>query len=65
MPGTTVAAFSRRHYVAIADAINGVRPHEHERLALRMTAESLAALFSEDNPRFKRERFLTACGIEG
>lgn len=32
--------------------------------AMREVANSLASVFQRDNPRFDRERFLKACGIE-
>jgi hypothetical protein len=56
MQSNTVAraAFSRQHYVAIADAISG-GPTESEII------DALCALFTEDNPRFDRDRFLAAC----
>jgi hypothetical protein len=31
--------------------------------ALRETAEGLATQFAYDNPRFDRDKFLTACGL--
>jgi hypothetical protein len=70
MPSTTVAAaFTRRHFEAVADAIDGAREGFEAdgacMFAVEVVADSLAALFAEDNPRFKRDRFLAACGIEG
>ena len=31
-------------------------------LEIRITADMVAGIFSDDNPRFNRSRFLTACG---
>lgn len=36
---------------------------ESERLLLLSTARDFADLFSQENPRFDREKFLTACGF--
>lgn len=70
MPAKTLAAaFTRRHYQAIADAIDSERARFDDdgacRFGVECAAESLAALFAEDNPRFDRARFMVACGIEG
>ena len=61
---------SKKHYEAIAGIVNGLpiaqptyprdpaillRSYRHE------LVEHLAAYFSDDNPRFDRERFITAC----
>jgi hypothetical protein len=69
MSTTTVSpAFSRRHYVAVADAIAGERAYLDEdgacQFGVESVAEALAALFTEDNARFDRKRFLAACGIQ-
>lgn len=32
--------------------------------AVEMIAEDLADLFAADNPRFDRDRFIEACGIQ-
>ena len=70
MSNTTVApAFTRRHYTAIADALSGVRDGFDEggacQFGVECTADALAALFAEDNPRFDNERFRAACGVVG
>jgi hypothetical protein len=70
MPQASLAAaFTRRHYTAIADAIDGERARFNDegacRFGVECVAEALAALFTEDNARFDRARFLSACGIEG
>jgi hypothetical protein len=69
MPSQTVTpAFSRRHYVAVADALQGARENYDEggavRFGVEVGAEAVAAMFAEDNPRFSTERFLQACGVE-
>ena len=46
--------FERRHYVAIADALAGSES----------VIDGLDRLFSRDNPRYERERFVRrACGL--
>lgn len=60
--------FTRRHYKAIAEIMAW-----NKRLAdqdetdsawiVSHTADDLADCFTEDNPRFDRERFLKACGL--
>jgi hypothetical protein len=51
---------SRKHYRAIATVI---RDSRMDALDKRLVAEALAAEFKQENPRFCRERFLTACGV--
>jgi hypothetical protein len=69
MPSMTVAPrFTRCHYTAVADAIYGTYDQLPPtpiawRFAAEQVAQSLAALFVEDNPRFDSQRFLAACGI--
>jgi hypothetical protein len=64
---------SRRDYEAVAAALreqvdawpsNGGEVVEIIRAVLANTAEGLADAFEEDNERFDRERFLSACGVE-
>lgn len=65
---------TKKHYEAIANIyrlqIQSARRHtrkEHreiEEYADTSTAKALADYFAQDNPRFDRERFLKACGIE-
>jgi hypothetical protein len=66
---TVTPAFSRRHYVAIADALEGAREHYDAggavRFGVEVAAEALVAMLGEDNPRFDAARFLAACGVEG
>ena len=60
--------FTRCHYVAVANIIahryrcfdaDSVGAH-----AVDWIADDFVELFAGDNPRFKREHFSTACGIE-
>jgi hypothetical protein len=66
---TVTPAFGRRHYVAIADVIDGLRASFDEggacQFGVECAADALAAMFAEDSPRFDNERFRTACGIVG
>jgi len=58
---------SRKDYVMIAAEIERKVRHWHGSdgaAALRDLARGLAADFKQDNVRFDRERFLTACGID-
>jgi hypothetical protein len=60
---------TRRDYVAIAAIIQDQRAnHAKDGLAVQYTlddiADDLARLMSRDNPRFDRERFLRAAGVE-
>jgi hypothetical protein len=62
---TVAPAFTRRHYVEIADAIEGIARFGDDagRLGAESVAVGLAALFAEDNPRFDSARFMAACGV--
>ena len=65
---------TKKHYVAIANIIrlnlrsagNHTRKEhrEIEAYADTSTAMQLADYFATDNPKFNRDTFLTACGIE-
>jgi len=57
----------RKDYVAIAEVLNGIIQQTDNYLEIetvRWVADDLAVLFAEGNPRFDRERFLTACGVK-
>jgi hypothetical protein len=54
---------TRKHYVAIALIIKQARS-QPTKINLTWAAQQLAYLFEQDNPRFDRDRFLTACGIK-
>lgn len=58
---------SRKDYEVVATEFigrmaNPTVPSE-SRQTLIALANSLADRFAEDNPRFDREKFLTACGV--
>lgn len=53
---------SRKDYRAIADAIRGVGGDYFIRLQI---ADRIADVLALDNPRFKRDVFLSACGVDG
>jgi hypothetical protein len=55
----------RRHFKAIADALNAVRPATGSTAEYYMWARTVAhftSMCASQNPNFKRDRFLTACG---
>ena len=52
---------SRRHFKALAERISSIND-----LTIRtIAAHAVAEACREFNPRFKLERFLHACGVEG
>ena len=53
---------SRKDYRAIADAIRSVDGSYLLRLTI---ADRIADVMASDNPRFKRDVFLSACGLDG
>ncbi len=57
---------SRKDYQAIADAIRPAvaasKAYSGEEMA-KIVAERIATALQEDNPRFKREVFMKACGL--
>ena len=65
---------TKKHYELIASNIREVYEYQKDndgrgskaikQGAIRVVADSLADSFAFDNPRFNRERFLTACGIK-
>jgi hypothetical protein len=52
--------YTRRHYVDIADTLTHI-VDKRERASQAMV---WCEKFSCDNARFKRDRFLAACGVE-
>lgn len=60
------AMFNRRHYRKIAEALAGVRPYQIGLVREEWDAVCRAFIrtFSEDNPRFDRERFLVWCNTK-
>lgn len=64
---------TRKHYRAIANIIKLERSTEFAINDINMdatldvlknVANNLAGYFEQDNPKFNRQRFLDACGIE-
>lgn len=51
---------SRKHFIAIATTVSAIAD-ENER---RKQAEFQADICAAQNPRFDRNRFLTACGVK-
>ena len=63
--------FQRRHYEAIAEVLKDVRDSADtlqlfppEIAALNGIITKTAEVFRRDNPRFDRDRFISACGLE-
>jgi len=57
---------TRKHYAAIAKVIArsvGNSTEMRERTAIASIVVGLADAFATDNPRFDRDKFLTACGF--
>ena len=58
---------TKHHYEIIARAIReeleGWVTDGDGAYAVRCVADQLAYAFSQDNPSFDRQRFLTACGV--
>jgi hypothetical protein len=57
--------FTRHHYEEIAWVLSRRFSAEAEdgRWAIDAVADALCELFAADNPRFKGDRFIAACGI--
>lgn len=60
---------TRKDYVLIADTIANLREQQRDagpftnNPSLLEVAEELAHALQGDNPRFDRDRFLVACGV--
>jgi hypothetical protein len=56
---------SRKDYRAFASAIKSLKEGGEAGFtpSLSLIAETLAGVFSQDNPAFDREKFLEACGV--
>ena len=57
---------TRKDYVAIAEAMMAARADVSNqaispKMALKFAEDRIASALAADNPRFDRERFLTAC----
>ena len=57
---------TKKDYILLADAFKGYFPlHRYEGgLAKTALARRVADALEKDNPRFNREKFLAACGVE-
>ncbi len=57
---------TRKDYVMIAEIINrnSTSGNESTYIQFARMAEDLATELQNDNPRFDRDRFLTACGVK-
>lgn len=53
---------TKKDYVAIAAALKHAGGIETP-TSIRELAQRLATIFQDDNERFDRQRFLTACGV--
>jgi len=54
---------TKKHFEAIARILNITVRNESERTLRNMVALNMADYFASENPRFKRDEFLTACGV--
>lgn len=58
---------TKRHFIAFAAHVNAEQAQypkdSTERSAIRDVALWFAVMAEQDNPRFNREQFLTACGF--
>lgn len=56
---------SKKHFIAIAANIQDVKLQGilDPTAAVEQVAQQLADVFEDDNPRFDRQQFLTACGF--
>ena len=50
---------TKKHFIAMAKAISEMP----DRKSARIAAEAFAQVARSVNPRFKLDRFLTACGV--
>lgn len=56
---------TKKHYIKIAAIIAAMPDHaESLRSAKSSTARAFADALKLENPRFDRDRFLAACGVE-
>ena len=54
---------TRKDYEIIARALNTAQTMTTERAGVGVTAYLLASELAKDNPRFNRDLFLKACGV--
>lgn len=58
--------FQKRHYEAIAAVLNTLQLDGDPKRDLELMSQvavALATMFSRDNPDFKWDKFLKACGV--
>lgn len=55
---------TRKHYEAIAQVFTQYTQREEDRKIAEHIARNMCAYFQADNPKFQKQRFLEACGIE-
>jgi hypothetical protein len=55
---------TRKHYIAMAQAFKLVKVHGGDTDTIAKLARELASVLKVDNPRFDKDKFLTACGVE-
>ena len=53
---------TRQHFEAVAQVLKAY-PKGAPTASQAKLAEAVADMFAQDNPRFERGRFLTACGV--
>ena len=53
---------SKKHYEAVASAVNNVMwQTDTDTATMAYVIAALTEVFADDNPRFDRHRFMTAC----
>jgi hypothetical protein len=57
---TLEEAFTRKHFIAIADTIKQVTDHK----VRKQMADAHSVVFKRDNPRFDQAKFNKACGVD-
>jgi hypothetical protein len=57
--------YAKRHYEDTARIIANANTHIPHKYAIHAFAKEFADLYANDNPRFDRDRFMRACGLEG
>lgn len=55
---------TKKHYEAIAVILKSFNSGLLTNVCIKPMAKHLAEYFEQENPRFNRDKFLTACGIE-
>ena len=58
-----MSIFKRAHYQMIAEELSRYREFAQDSYEVKGVIQEPASMFQEDNPNFKRERFLKACGM--